>query len=133
MAVSYALFKSVHYILALTSIGGFILRSAWMFMGSPLLQHRITRTLPHIIDTLFLIAGLALAHRIFQYPFTHDWLTAKLLGLVVYIVLGSIALKRGRTRQQRGVAFFAAVLVFVWIISVAMNKSPWGFLSTLVS
>ena len=132
MAVSYALLKSVHYILALTSIGGFILRGAWMFTGSELLQHRVTRTLPHIIDTLFLIAGLALAHRIFQYPFTHNWLTAKLFGLIVYIVLGSIALKRGKTRQQRGVAFFAAVLVFLWIISVALTKSPWGFLQNMV-
>jgi len=131
--VSYALLKSIHYALALASIGGFVLRGAWMLVESPQLHHRLTRTLPHIIDTLFLIAGLALAHRIFQYPFTHDWLTAKILGLLVYIVLGSIALKRGKTKKQRGVAFVTAILTFAWIISVAMSKSPWGFFNTLVS
>jgi len=131
--VSYTLLKTCHYALALTSIGGFLLRGAWMLVGSQLLQHRLTRTLPHIVDTLFLIAGLALAHRIFQYPFTHDWLTAKVLGLVVYIVLGSIALKHGRTNLQRGVAFLGAIITFAWIISVAMSKSPWGFLTALAN
>ena len=129
--MSYALLKTIHYVLALISVSGFVLRGVLMFTGSPLLQHRITRTLPHIVDTLFLIAGLVLAHRIFQYPFTHDWLTAKLFGLIIYIVLGSIALKHGRTRRQRSLTFFAAIVTFAWIISVAMTKSPWGFLQFL--
>ena len=130
--MSYTLLKSFHYALALTSLSGFILRGAWMFADSPLLHHRLTRTLPHIIDTLFLLAGLALAHRTFQFPFTHDWLTAKIFGLLAYIMLGSIALKRGNTKRQRGVAFLAALLTFAWMISVAMSKSPWGFLQAMV-
>jgi uncharacterized membrane protein SirB2 len=129
--VSYALLKTIHYVLALISVSGFVLRGVLMFTGSPLLQHRITRILPHIVDTLFLMAGLVLAHRIFQYPFTHDWLTAKLFGLIIYIVLGSIALKHGRTPRQRKLAFIAAIVTFAWIISVAMTKSPWGFLQFL--
>lgn len=121
--------KSVHYYLAMLSLAGFILRGIWMWWGSDLLKHRLTRTLPHIIDTLFLFAGLVLAYRIFQYPFTHDWLTTKLFGLVAYILLGTIALKYGKTRAIRGMAFIAAILVFTWIISVAMSKSPWGLLA----
>jgi uncharacterized membrane protein SirB2 len=127
--VSYLLLKSIHYFLALLSLAGFMLRGIWMLSDSALLQHRLTKTMPHIVDTLFLIAGLVLAHRIFQYPFTHDWLTAKLFGLIAYILLGTIALKRGKTRLIRLVAFLSAITVFAWIISVAMSKSPWGFLA----
>ena len=121
--------KSLHSYLALISISGLMLRGYWMWIESDLLQHRLVRILPHIVDTLFLLLGLALAHRIFQYPFTHDWMTAKLVGLVVYIILGAIALKRGKTRQIRGLTFLAALLVFAWVVSVAISKSPWGFLA----
>ena len=131
--MSYVFLKSVHYYLAILSLAGFILRGIWMWSGSALLQHKLTRVLPHIIDTLFLVAGLVLAHRIFQYPFTHGWLTAKLFGLIAYIVLGTIALKHGKTMVIRGTAFIAAIAVFSWIISVAMSKSPWGYFSVLAS
>jgi uncharacterized membrane protein SirB2 len=130
--VSYLLLKSVHYYLALLSLAGFMMRGIWMLSDSALLQHRLTKTVPHIVDTLFLVAGLMLAYRIFQYPFTHDWLTAKLFGLIAYILLGTIALKRGKSRRIRQAAFFSAILVFSWIISVAMSKSPWGYVGILV-
>ena len=131
--MSYLFLKSVHYYLAILSLAGFILRGIWLWSDSTLFQHRVTWVLPHLIDTLFLVAGLALAHRIFQYPFTHGWLTAKLLGLIAYILLGTVALKRGKTRAIRGGAFIAAILVFSWVISVAMSKSPWGYFSVLAS
>ena len=95
--------------------------------GSGKAGHRITRTLPHIIDTLFLVSGIALTMTINQYPFQVPWLTAKIAGLLVYIVLGSIALKRARTRTGRSLAFAAALITFAWIVSIARFKSPWGF------
>ena len=72
-----------------------------------------------------------LAVSIHQYPFTDAWLTAKIFGLVVYIVLGSFALKRATTMQRRIRAFSGALLVYAWIVSVALLKTVWGFLSFL--
>jgi uncharacterized membrane protein SirB2 len=60
-----------------------------------------------------------------QWPFYQDWLTAKVIGLVIYIVLGTIALKRGRTMRVRLVAFFSAVAVFLWIVATARLHAPW--------
>ena len=98
---------------------------------STLFVHRLTRILPHIIDTFFLASAVWLAVSIHQYPFTDAWLTAKIFGLIAYIVLGSIALKRAVTVQGRIIAFSGALLVYTWVVSVARMKSAWGFLSFL--
>ncbi|HVJ73474.1 MAG TPA: SirB2 family protein, partial [Casimicrobiaceae bacterium] len=59
------------------------------------------------------------------------WIGAKVVALVVYIALGMIALKRGRTFAVRAAAFFAALATFGYIVSVAITKSPWGALARL--
>lgn len=116
------LLKVVHVSCAVLSLSGFALRGAWRWRGSPWLRARITRVLPHVVDSTLLAAGIALALRDHQYPFVHAWLTAKLIALVLYIVLGSIALKFGKGPLQRSLAFGAAILVFVYIIAVAITR-----------
>lgn len=120
------LLKIVHVGCAALSLSGFVLRGAWMWRGSPWFKARATRVLPHVIDTLLLAAGIALVVRARQYPFVHAWLTAKLTALILYIVLGSIALKYGKNPRQRSLAFVAAILVFVYIIAVAITRSAAG-------
>ena len=102
-----------------------------MWRQSPLLQHRLTRILPHAIDTVLLASALALLW-LFQFqPWEHPWLLAKIAVLLVYIGTGTIALKRGKTRQQRLIAFIAAIVSFGFITSVAVTKSPLGYLALL--
>ncbi|MHB1249164.1 MAG: SirB2 family protein, partial [Polaromonas sp.] len=63
--------------------------------------------------------------------FVQAWLTAKVLALTVYIVLGSVALKRGKTRGVRRWAFAAALAAFVYIVAVALTRQamiPLAFL-----
>ena len=120
--------KHLHVLLAVISILGFALRGVWMMSGSALLEKRLVRVLPHVVDTLLLLSAIALAVMIAQYPFVAGWVTAKVVGLVVYIALGMIALRRGRTKGIRIAAFFAAIVVFAWIASVAVSKNPAGFL-----
>ena len=96
-----------------------------MFSGSPLFDSRFARVVPHVIDTMLLASAIGLMLVIRQYPIVQGWLTAKVVGLLVYIVLGTIALKRGRTRLQRSVAFFAALAVFAWIVLTARHHAPW--------
>ena len=93
-----------------------------------MLARRWVRVLPHVVDTVLLASAIALAVMIRQYPLAHDWLTAKVFGLIAYIVLGTIALKRGRTRAVRITAFWSALLVFAYIVAVAITKSvvPYG-------
>jgi uncharacterized membrane protein SirB2 len=100
----------------------------WMMQGSALLQRRWVKIAPHVVDTLLLTSAILLAVTIRQYPFTTSWLTAKVIGLALYIVLGTIALKRGRTRTIRVSAWIAAQLVFFYIVAVAITHTPAPFL-----
>lgn len=129
MAATYILLKYVHVSCAALSVTGFVLRGIWMLQGSPLLARRWVRIAPHAVDTVLLASAIALAVMIRQYPLVQGWLTAKVLGLIAYIVLGTIALKRGRTRVVRITAFWGALLVFAYIVAVAVTKSVVPYVS----
>lgn len=119
--------KNVHVLTALISLTLFVLRGVWMLRESPKLQQRWVKIVPHINDTVLLLTAIAMTVMIGQYPFVNDWLTAKLLALLLYIILGTIALKRGRSKQIRLFAWLGALLTFAYIVSVALSKSAWGF------
>lgn len=125
--------KHVHVTAVALSLGGFVLRGIWMLRDSPLLRARVTRVLPHVIDSVLLASAIALAIVVKQYPFVHGWLTAKVMALVLYIVLGSIALKRDKAPNIRFAAWLGALLVFAYIILVAVSVDPMpgGFLLIL--
>jgi uncharacterized membrane protein SirB2 len=122
-AATYTLLKSLHVSCAALSVTGFVLRGIWMLRDSPMLARRWVRIAPHVVDTVLLASAIGLTVVIDQYPLQQNWLTAKVLGLVAYIALGTIALKRGRTRKIRIAAFFGALLVFAYIVAVAITKS----------
>ena len=122
--MDYLTLKSLHVGCVVVSYALFLLRGIWMMRRPEWLRLRWVRTLPHVVDTVLLGSAVAMALMIRQYPFVAGWLTAKLLALLLYIVLGSIALKRGRTRNQRIAAWFAAQAVFFYIIAVALTRSP---------
>ena len=126
--MSYLLLRDIHITCAVLTGLGFLLRGFWMLRGSPLLQHRLARTLPHVNDTLLLGSAIWMTTRLGQYPLVTPWLTAKLFALLAYIVLGSVALKRGPTPRIRLAAFVAAILCYGYIVSVARGRTPLPFL-----
>lgn len=128
----YPQIKNVHVAAVLASgtlfaVRGaaFVLADARWAMAAPL------RYLSYTIDTVLLTAALMLATILHQYPFVHSWLTAKVLLLVVYVVLGSYALKRGRTRSARIVCWLAALSIFVFLVGIARAHHPLGVLALL--
>jgi uncharacterized membrane protein SirB2 len=127
----YYLTRSLHELCALASFTLFVLRGVWMLRGSPQLSRRWVRILPHVIDTLLLASAIALTLMLQQYPLTHAWLSAKLVALLVYIGLGLVALRYGKTRGARATAWVGALAVFIYIASVALSHDPRGFFRVL--
>lgn len=82
-----------------------------------------------MVDSVLLASAIALAVWSGQYPPASAWVSAKVVGLLLYIVLGAVALRRGRTMRQRSVAFVLACVCFAWIVSVALTRNPLGFLA----
>lgn len=127
MSINYLAIKHLHMTCAAFSGSLFVLRGIWKMRDSALMNQRWVKVLPHVIDTVLLASALSLAFISGQYPFQQNWLTAKLLALLLYIALGTIAIKRGKTPAIRQLAFFAALLTFAYIISVALTRQVVPF------
>jgi uncharacterized membrane protein SirB2 len=122
--MNYFALKHLHVTFAALSGLLFLVRGIWMLSGSARLQQRWVKIVPHVVDTLLLASAIGLAAWSSQYPGQSSWLTAKLVALVAYIVLGVIALKRGRTQGVRTAAFIGALACFAYIVAVAVTKNP---------
>ncbi len=127
----YLAIKELHMVCVALSLVGFVARGLLMLGDSSLVRNRLVRVLPHVVDTLLLVSALYLASQVIQEPGEHGWLLAKLAGLVAYVVLGVIALRLGKSPPVRVGAFFAALLVFGWVVTVAITKNPAGALAGL--
>jgi uncharacterized membrane protein SirB2 len=124
---TYLILKHSHMGLAFVSITLFVLRASLMLVGSPLREMRLLRIVPHIIDTLLLATAIALAVLMHYDPMQLPWLMAKIVAVLVYILLGSLALKRGRSRGTRLGALVGSLLLLGYIVAVAFTKLAWPF------
>lgn len=124
--MSYIALKHLHITAAALSLLLFIIRAYWSVTGSAALQKKLIRMSPHVIDTILLICGLAMAWTI---GFNQSWIWAKLVALVMYIGVGTVAIKRGRTPASRLIAALIAVVIFSYIVGVALQRSPWSWLN----
>jgi uncharacterized membrane protein SirB2 len=127
----YPQIKWVHVAAVICSGLLFALRGTAQLAGARWTLAAPLRFLSYAIDTTLLTAALMLATILHQYPFVNGWLTVKVCLLVVYIVLGTFALKRGRTPRVRLICFIAALVVYLFIASVARTHDPRGLFSLL--
>jgi uncharacterized membrane protein SirB2 len=122
--MGYAIAKHLHLAAVVVTVTLFVLRGLWMIAGSSLLERRWVRVAPHVNDTVLLVAALYLAATVWGWQ---AWIGAKVGALLVYIALGTLALKRGSTRAVRIAAWWAALAVLGYIVAVAYAKRPWPF------
>jgi uncharacterized membrane protein SirB2 len=122
--MQYPLLLTIHISTVTFTTLLFLVRWGWALFSPARLQQRWVKIVPHVNDTLLLCSGLGMAYWLRQYPFMFDWLTAKFFALLFYISFGSIALKRGRNRRQKGLAGLAALICLGYLISVAVTRSP---------
>jgi uncharacterized membrane protein SirB2 len=122
----YPQIKFVHVIAVIASGSLFALRAVLLQIVPGWARAAPVRYLSYSIDTVLLTAALMLMTVLHQYPIVHSWLTVKIALIVVYIVLGSWALKRARGRGSQVAFAAAALLVFGFVVSIARTHSPWG-------
>lgn len=120
--MDYTLLRLLHTGTVFVTLALFLLRGFWMLLDSPRLSQRWVRILPHVNDTLLLAAAIGLLVVAEIDPLNQPWIMAKIIGLIAYIGLGTVALKRGRTKAVRVKAFVAALGVFAYIVAVAVTK-----------
>ena len=129
--MNYLTIRTIHETAVALSVTGFFIRGLGGLVGAQPLGGRVAKALPHAIDTVLLASALTLAWMLGVTPLSAPWLTAKVCGLVVYIGLGVVALRPSVPPALRLAAWIGALATVGWIISVAVTKSPLGFLSLL--
>lgn len=130
--MDYSTVKLIHESAVTLSFAGFFARGVGMLRGAGWIRHRLARTLPHLVDTVLLVSALVLAWMLRLTPSNAPWITAKIVGLVAYVAIGLVALRLGRTKTIRASAWIAAMLTFLWIVSVAITKDPRGVFALVV-
>lgn len=117
----------VHVTSVLLSISGFIFRGILRFSGSDLVNRKWLKIAPHIIDTVLIVSAIMLYLQSGLELMSTPWLIAKIVALLLYIALGLIAFRFGKTRTIRLLAWLEAILVFAYIIGVAVTRNPLVF------
>lgn len=130
MVEIYPQIKQAHVLLALLSGTLFALRGLASLLQAGWPQWLPVRMLSYAIDAALMTAALMLLAILPWSMFGNGWLAVKLLLLVVYIILGSLALRRGRSRRTRAICFTLAVIVFLWMLTIARAHHPLGWLHT---
>jgi uncharacterized membrane protein SirB2 len=127
--MDYATLKLIHQSAVATSFAGFFARGVGMLGDAGWVKHRLARTLPHLVDTVLIVSAVWLTGILRLSPSGSPWIDAKIAGLFVYIGVGMVAFRFGRTRRVRVAAWIFAMIVFAWIVSVAITKDPRGFVA----
>jgi uncharacterized membrane protein SirB2 len=129
---AYSVIKPLHVMLVAASGALFAVRGAAVLLGRGWPMRPAWRRSSVVIDTLLLAAGATLWAMLSLHPARQTWLGAKLALLLVYIALGSMALKRAPSRRARAACYAAALLVFAWMVSIARAHQPLGALAALL-
>ncbi len=125
--MSYALLKFVHMGTVVLTALLFVMRGVLVIVTNRRPTSRFLRVVPHLVDVVLLATAVALSMAIQQYPLTHGWLTAKVIGLVAYIGLGLVVMRFATHRLQRFAAFVGALVALAYVVSVALTKQAWPF------
>ncbi len=112
----YPAIKHIHLLFVALSVLFFMVRFALHLLQSPIMDKKLLKIAPHVIDTFLLLSGLTLCFLIKQYPFQDAWLTEKIGAVVAYIFLAAVALKANRPKLFK---IFAAIGALAWIVYAA--------------
>lgn len=123
----YGELKALHIVAVLCSGLLFAVRGFGVLAGQRWPMRSTVRYASYGIDTVLLGAGLSLWLMLGLNPLQQSWLAIKLSLLLVYIVLGSLALKRAPTRALQIWSFAAALACYAYMLGIARAHHPWGW------
>jgi uncharacterized membrane protein SirB2 len=115
---------AIHVATVMLSLFGFVLRGVLRFSGSDLINRKWLKIAPHIVDTVLIVSAITLLLQASLNPLNTPWLLAKIIALIIYIGLGLIAFRFASSRSVALWSWGVAIMVFCYILAVAVTKSP---------
>jgi len=116
--------KLIHIVFIFSSFISFTGRIALSVFKPSLLQNKLIKIAPHVIDTLLLLSGITLVVQGNWLAGEFGWIISKFILLLAYIGLGVMAMRCNGIK--RWIAFAAAVACFISIFIIAITKQ--GFI-----
>ena len=123
----YEIVKHTHLTAIALSVILFILRYVLSAKQSPMLEKKWLKIMPHVVDTMLIASAATLCVLLEQYPFVDMWVTEKLMALVMYVLMVTLALKLGKNGSMRGIGLIGALSWIVYAGMVAVSKQPLLF------
>jgi uncharacterized membrane protein SirB2 len=118
----YIAIKHIHLTAVAVSFLFFTFRYLLRLTNSHLLQKKWMKITPHIVDTLLLASAIVLMFVIGQYPLVNAWLTAKLVCVVGYILMGVACLKISNRKSVITGAYLIALAFIACAGKIAVTK-----------
>jgi len=119
--------KPVHVGCALLTLCFFAWRGVMQFRDPAFTGRLWVRRTAESVDTLLFVTGVTLVWMTGQLPWQEMWLAAKLVALLGYILLGMVAFHWSNSRAVKMVSWIAAMVTYVFMVSVALSRNPWPF------
>ena len=125
----YGWLKFAHLSFVAASLLLFGLRGGMALLAGRPLVHPLWRRVPPVVDSLLLASGISLALMSRLDPLSTPWLGVKLLCVLGYILIGVLAFRLPGPRPLKRALFLGALLLFGFIVSVALTHDLRGIFS----
>jgi uncharacterized membrane protein SirB2 len=120
----YPLLLKAHLGLILLGFLSFLVRTYWGVTSSALLKNALALKAHKLLNLLMLLSAFALCFTINQYPIADAWLTEKLVLLVAYVALATMAFRPDVLARQRYVLAGVACGLFATMLFIAKTHTP---------
>ncbi len=127
IAWAYPLLLKTHLGLVVTSVGLFTVRALAALQGQGWPLRQGWRRASEVIDSALLAAGASLWWLLQLNPLHTPWLGLKLGLLLVYIALGTMAMRSTASTPARALFLLAALLCVAFMASIALARHPLGW------
>ena len=119
MTLAFILAKHIHVWCVVLSYALFITRILWKSSNSSRLKNPFVKIAPHAIDSLLLATGVTMAIILDLELFSVNWFSLKMVLLISYIGVGTIAMKSQKFRKPLTAV---ATILFFNMIYLAINR-----------
>lgn len=128
--MNFLFLKYLHIICVAAAFALFFVRGLWLMQSYPESQEKWVRLLPHGVDGLLLLSGVAVLAMLPK-GWPGDWLTVKLALIVVYAALALYLFRRAQALASKLVLWLLGMLLFLFLTTIAVLHHPFGIFSVL--
>jgi len=121
----YVLAKA-HSGIAIFVIVLYLVRGGLMLASSPKLRSVVLTAVNHTLVLVMVLLGLYIAH-LKGIPFSNSFILTKIICLLVFVILGGVAIKQGLTKTVATILWLLGLAALVYAYMLGKQIAPAFF------